>query len=46
MIRAVREYDTHTEVAVVVMDLRWTKEGDAMGSGNCLVVVTCVLMMW
>lgn len=46
VIRAVREYDTHTEVAVVVMDLRWTKEGNSVGSGICLVVVTCVMMMW
>ena len=46
MIRAVSEYDTQAEVAVVVMDLRWTKEGDSTGSGNCLVVVTCVMMMW
>lgn len=46
VIRAVRAHDTHTEVTVVVLALRWTKEGDAIGSGNCLVVVMCVMMMW
>ena len=38
--------NTHTEVAVVVLALRWTKEGDTTGSENCLVVVMCVMMMW
>lgn len=45
-VRAVEKYDTRTRVAVVVMALRWTEEGESIGLGTCLVVVMCVMMTW